>query len=115
MRLHMRDLNEAPPPGYLRTAEDLGGEWFNYQRSRHLVDEVYGYRGLRSREIWQDYSTRNIPYAFYRLTALLGALADDEGDLEASLRYQEMSKEFLHAYLGGSRARRERAPKIAVD
>ena len=115
VRLHMRNLDEAPPPGYRRTAEGLGGEWFNYPRSRQLVDEAYSYRGLRSREIWQDYSTRNIPYGFYRLTALLGALAEAEGDPETSLGYQEMSKGFLHAYLGGSRARRERAPNIAVD
>lgn len=115
VRLHTRDLDGAAPAGYLRTADRLGGEWFNYPRSRLLVDEVYGYRGLRAREIWQDYSTRHIPYGFYRLTALLGALAEVEGDMEASLRYREFSKEFLHAYLGGSKARRERAPNVAVD
>ena len=115
VRLHMRNLDGAPPPGYRRTGEGLGREWFNYPRSRQLVDSVYSYRGLRGREIWQDYSTRNIPYAYYRLTALLAALAEVEGDMETSLSYQEMSKEFLHGYLGGSKARRERAPNISVD
>ncbi len=115
VRLHMRDLDREPSAGYRRTDEGLGGEWFDYPRSRQLVDEVYSYRGLRAREIWQDYSTRHIPYSYYRLTALLGALAEAEGDTETSLRYREMSKEFLHGYLGGSKARRERAPNIAVD
>ena len=115
VRLHMRNLDGAPPAGYLRTMEGLGEEWFNYARSRQLVDEVYSYRGLRAREIWRDYSTRNIPYGFYRLTALLAALAEVGGDMETSFRYREMSKEFLHGYLGGSKARRARAPSIAFD
>ncbi len=115
VRLHTRNLDGAVPAGYLRTREGLGGEWFDYPRSRQLVDEVYSYRGLRGREIWQDYSTRHIPYGFYRLTALLGVLAEAEGDMETSLRYREFSKEFLHTYLGGTKARRERAPNVAVD
>jgi len=115
VRLHMRNLDGAPPSGYLRTRENLGGEWFNYRRSTQLVDEVYSYRGLRAREIWQDYSTRHIPYSFYRVTALLAALAEDEGHMETSLRYQEMSKEFLQSYFGGAKARRERAPGVAAD
>ena len=115
VRLHMRDLDAPAPPGYLPTPEGLGGEWFNYPRSRQLVDEVYSYRGLRAREIWQDYSTRNIPFSFYRVTALLGALAEFEGDPEAGLRYREMSREFLQGYVGGSKARRERSANIAID
>ena len=115
VRLHMRDLDGPAPPGYLPTPEGLGGEWFNYPRSRQLVDEVYSYRGLRAREIWQDYSTRNIPFSFYRVTALLGALAEFEGDPEAGLRYREMSREFLQGYVGGSKARRERSANIAID
>ena len=115
VRLHMRDLDGEQPEVYRRTGEGLGGEWFNYPRSRHLVDEVYSYRGLRGREIWQDYSTKSIVYGYYRLTALLAALAEVDGEEETSLRYQEMAKEFLYGYLGGSEARRERAPNIAID
>ena len=115
VRLHMRDLDGEQPETYRRTGAGLGGEWFNYPRSRHLVDEVYSYRGLRGREIWQDYSTKSIVYGYYRLTALLAALAEVDGEEETSLRYQEMAKEFLYGYLGGSEARRERAPNIAID
>ena len=115
VRLHMRDLDGEKPETYRRTGAGLGGEWFNYPRSRHLVDEVYTYRGLRGREIWQDYSTKSIVYSYYRLTALLAALTEVDGEEETSLRYQEMAKEFLHGYLGGSEARRERAPNIAID
>ena len=115
VRLHMRNLDEAPPAGYLRTEEALGGEWFNYPRSKRLVDDVYSYRGLRGREIWQDYSTRNIPYSFYRVTALLATLAKAEGDMDSSLRYREMAEDFLQVYFGGTRARRERAAGTAVD
>ena len=116
VRLHMRNLDGAPPPGYRRTGEGLGREWFNYPRSRQLVDAVYSYRGLRgARDLAGTTRPRNIPYGYYRLTALLAALAEVEGDMETSLSYQEMSKEFLHGYLGGSKARRERAPNISVD
>ncbi len=115
VRLHMRDLGGEQPEAYRRTGPGLGEEWFHYPRSRHLVDEVYSYRGLRGREIWQDYSTKSIVYGYYRLTALLAALAEVDGEEETSLRYQEMAKEFLYGYLGGSEARRERAPNIAID
>ncbi len=115
VRLHMRDLEGEQPVEYRQTGEGLGREWFNYPRSRHLVDEVYSYRGLRAREIWQDYSTKSIVYGYYRLTALLAALTEVDGEMETSLRYQEMAREFLHGYLGGSEARRERAPNIAID
>ena len=106
VRLHMRDLDGEQPPEYRRTAEPLGGEWFKYARSQELVDEVYGYRGLRNREIWPDFSTKGIVYGYYRLTVLLGALAEEEGDMEASLRYRRMADEFLQVYYGGTEARR---------
>ena len=115
VRLHMRDLDGEQPAEYRRTGAGLGGEWFNYPRSMELVDEVYSYRGLRGREIWPDYSTKSVVYGFYRLTALLAALTEVEGEMETSLRYQEMSREFLYGYVGGSRARRERAPNIGID
>ena len=109
VRLHMRDLEGEPPPEYRRTAPGLGGEWFNYPRSRHLVDEVYSYRGLAARAIWQDYSTKGIVYGYYRLTALLAALAEIGGDMETALDYQGMAENFLQIYFGGLEARRARS------
>ncbi|MYH53713.1 MAG: DUF2723 domain-containing protein, partial [Gemmatimonadetes bacterium] len=109
VRLHMRDLDGEQPPEYRQTGMELGGEWFNYPRSRHLVDEVYSYRSLREREIWQDYSTKSIVYGYYRHTALLAAIAEVEGDMEASLRYQEMAREFVQVYFGGTEAIRARS------
>ena len=109
VRLHMRDLDGEQPPEYRQTASGLGGEWFNYARSRELVDEVYSYRGLRAREIWPDYSTKGIVYGYYRLTALLAALAEIEGDMETSLGYQEMAEDFVQVYFGGTEAMRARS------
>ena len=106
VRLHMRDLAGEQPPEYRRTLEELGGEWFNYTRSAELVDEVYSYRGLQEREIWPDYSTKGIVYGYYRLTALLGAIAEVHGELESSLRYQGMAEEFVQVYFGGTEANR---------
>ena len=109
VRLHMRDLDGGQPPEYRLAAVGQGGEWFNYPRSRQLVDEVYGYRALSDREIWPDYSTKGIVFGYYRLTALLSALADVEGEEEASLRYREMAEEFLPVYWGGTEAVRARS------
>ena len=109
VRLHMRDLDGEQPETYRQTGTGLGAEWFNYPRSRHLVDEVYSYRGLRAREIWPDYSTKSIVYGYYRLTALLAALAEIDGDTETSVRYQEMAEEFVQVYFGGTEAVRERS------
>ena len=109
VRLHMRDLGGEQPPEYRQAATGLGEEWFNYPRSRRLVDDVYSYRGLAGREIWPDYSTKGIVYGYYRLTALLAALADVEGEEEPSLRYRQMAEEFLPVYWGGTEAMRTRS------
>ena len=86
--------------------EELGGDWFDYDRTTQLVDNVYQYRGIRSREILPDNSTDNVPLQYYLLTAKLAMLANIMGDEEASARYGEMAADFLVVYRGGTKARR---------
>ena len=103
---HARPGRASSPRSIAGRPSRWGGEWFKYARSKELVDEVYGYRGLRNREIWPDFSTKGIVYGYYRLTVLLGALTEEEGDMETSLRYRRMADEFLQVYYGGTEARR---------
>ena len=72
-KLVMRDLNENRPEGLVRGSDQMGAEWFDMDRNLFLVRDVYQYRGIRNREIWQDRSTLNIPLHYQ---ALIVQLAD---------------------------------------
>ena len=106
VRLDIRSLEGPRPPSYRQVPEELGGDWFNYDRTAELVDEVYQYRGIRFRDIWPDDSTDNVPLQYYLLTAKLAMLADMVSDKEAAARYGEMAADFLVVYRGGTKARR---------
>ena len=108
VRLDVRSLEGPQRSSYRQTPEELGGDWFDYARTKQLVDEVYTYRGIRSREIWQDASTDNIPLQFYLMTGKLAAIAVVEGDDEAAGRYGGMAQDFLEVYRGGTEGRRAR-------
>ena len=106
VRLDIRSLDGPRPPSYRQVPEELGGDWFDYDRTTQLVDNVYQYRGIRFREVLPDDSTDNIPLQYYLLAAKLAMLANIMGDEEASTRYGEMAQDFLVVYRGGSKARR---------
>ena len=57
----------------------MGGEWFDVDRSMALVRDIYQYRGIRDREIWQDRSTLNIPMQYQFLFAQLADVAAISG------------------------------------
>ncbi len=106
-KLVMRDLDEEEGlEGLIRITPEMGGEVFDLERNLTLVNEVYQYRGLRDRPIWQDRSTLNIPvhYQF-----LFGQLADavrldgrPEEEFESMV---EMAAAFRITAAGGTRFR----------
>jgi hypothetical protein len=69
--------------GLVQNSANLGGDWWDYDRSMRLAREVYTYRGLKDRAIWADRSTLNIPWHFYALHLQLADAAQNAGeDLE---------------------------------
>ena len=65
--------------GLVQGSERMGAEWFDLERNLDLVREVYSYRGIRDREIWQDRSTLNIPMQYQFLFAQLADVATSSG------------------------------------
>ena len=74
-KLVMRNLEEDPPDGWVEGSARMGAEWFDVERNMTLVRDVYRYRGLKDREIWQDRSTLTIPMQFQFLFAQLADIA----------------------------------------
>ncbi len=42
----------------------MGAEWFDVERNMTLVQDVYRYRGIKDRALWQDRSTLTIPMQY---------------------------------------------------
>ncbi|MDZ7780500.1 MAG: DUF2723 domain-containing protein [Gemmatimonadota bacterium] len=82
-KLVFRQLEEEPPEGLVRGRESYGGEWFDLDRSLTLYRDVYRFRGIRDRAIWQDRSTLNIPWQYYALAVQLADVAESAGRDEA--------------------------------
>ena len=67
-KLVMRDMEEeTSDDGLVRGSERMGAEWFDLERNLSLVREIYSYRGIKERKIWQDRSTLNIPLQYQYL------------------------------------------------
>ena len=99
----MEDLDELP--GVVRVSENLGGEWFDLERSRVLAEEVFVYRGLRDRQIWADRATLNIPWHFYFLYLQLADASNRMGGDEATMEaFLDQADRFLITAQGGFRA-----------
>ena len=77
-KLVMRDLDDPAPDGVVQ-GTIFGGEWFDIPRNLALVRDVYTYRGLRNRAIWQDRSTLNIPFHYQFLFTQLADAAQQFG------------------------------------
>jgi hypothetical protein len=86
-KLVLRGEDQALPEGVVRGTPEYGGEAYHVERSLRLYQEVYRYRGIRDRPIWQDRSTLNVPYYYYVFTIQLadvGRVAGlDEGLVES--------------------------------
>jgi hypothetical protein len=81
---------------------DYGGTWFDLDRSLRLYDEVYSYRGIRDRPIWQDRATLNIPMQFYALALLMSDAATTAGDDASADRLRDDALAFQRVADGGT-------------
>ena len=71
---------EAPAPvGWGQGSEPYGSVWFELDRSLRLYEEVFVFRGIRDRPIWQDRSTTNIPLQYYAMALQLSDAAELNG------------------------------------
>ena len=106
VKLVLWSLDDEDPPGVVRGSPELGGERILMQRSLRLYHDVYAYRGLRDRPIWQDRSTLNIPFQFYLVSLLLADAARVAG-LEAEMvdRLEADAADFQLVAAGGARGR----------
>lgn len=104
-KLVMRDLAAAAPEGFGRSGAP-GAEWIDVPRTLRLVDDVYRYRGLRTREVWADPATFNIPAQYYFMSAGLAEVLTQAGDSARAETYGAMAADFLDVARGGTRAMR---------
>jgi hypothetical protein len=74
-----RDPDTPAPEGWAQGSEPYGAVWFDLDHSLRLYDEVYLYRSIRDRPIWQDRSTTNIPLQFYAMALQLADAAEQDG------------------------------------
>ena len=82
----------------------MGGEWFDLDRNLTLVRDVYRYRGLKDRELWQDRSTLGIPTQFqFMFVQLADAAAIDERPIEEITALAEDAATMRITALGGRR------------
>ena len=65
--------------GLVRNSPEMGGYWWDLDRSLILAREVYTYRGLEDRAVWADRATLNIPWHFYALHLQMAEAAQNSG------------------------------------
>jgi hypothetical protein len=110
-KLEMRNLETDPNTGLVQGTAPYGSDWFDLEHSLRLYDEVYSFRGLRDRAIWQDRSTLMMPWQFYILALQLSDAATVAG-LDESLvaRLQADAADLQLVAQGGLRGRPEGEP-----
>ena len=88
----------------MQGSADFGGIWFDIDRSLELYENVYEYRGIRDRAIWQDRSTLNIPMQYFAMALQLADAARVAGrDAELVRRLEDDSLNFQIVAQGGAR------------
>ena len=103
-KLVMRDLEGEAPEGWVEGSAQMGAEWFDVERNMTLVREVYRYRGLKDRELWQDRSTLGIPTQYQFLFVKLADVAAIESrPIEEVAALAEQAASMRVTALGGSR------------
>jgi hypothetical protein len=100
-KLDPRGPSAMARAGLVQGSEDYGGTWFDLERSLRLYDEVYSYRGIRDRPIWQDRPTLNIPMQYYVMALLLADAATVAGQPETATRLRADALAFQLVADGG--------------
>ena len=103
-KLVMRDLEGEAPEGWVEGSARMGAEWFDMERNMTLVRDVYRYRGLKDRELWQDRSTLGIPTQYQFLFVQLADVAAIESrPIEEVAALAEEAAAMRVTALGGPR------------
>ncbi len=84
-KLEPRGPSALPRPDLVQGSGNYGSVWFNLERSIELYDDVYLYRGIRDRPLWQDRSTLNIPAQYYAMAVLLADAVEASGGERATV------------------------------
>ena len=104
VKLEMRALDAPTPANWVQGSAEYGGHWFDIDRSLELYEDVYQYRSIRDRVIWQDRSTLNIPWQYFAMAMQLADAAKIAGrDVELVRRLEEDSLKFQIVAQGGVR------------
>jgi hypothetical protein len=104
VKLELQDLNRDRPAGWVEGSPEYGGDVFDLDRSLSLYQDVYRFRSIRDRPIWQDRSTLNIPWFYYALALQLSDVARVGGaDAEVVKRLQDDALAFQIVAEGGSK------------
>jgi len=104
VKLEMRALDAPTPANWVQGSAEYGGYWFDIDRSLKLYEDVYQYRSIRDRDIWQDRSTLNIPWQYFAMAMQLADAAKIAGrDAELIRRLEEDSLKFQIVAQGGVR------------
>ena len=101
-KLDPRGPSAMAREGLVQGSADYGGTWFDLERSLRLYDEVYSYRGIRDRPIWQDRATLNIPTQYYALALLLSDAATAAGEEATADRLRGDALAFQRVADGGT-------------
>jgi hypothetical protein len=103
-KLDLRNLETDSHEGLVRGSPEFGADWFALDQSLTLYDEIYQFRGLRDRDIWQDRSTLMMPWQYYVLALQLSDAVTREGrDPELAARFRQDAVEFQIVAQGGLR------------
>ena len=81
----------------------MGAEWFDVERNMTLVQDVYRYRGIKDRALWQDRSTLTIPTQYQFLFIQLADAALGLRPTEEITALAEDAAEMGITVLGGRR------------
>ncbi len=102
-KLVPRNLDVPQEPNLVKTADAVGGDWFDVERSLQLMEEVYSYRGFRDRLVWADRATLNIPWYFYATAVQLSdAVARwEHGTEDTILALRQEAEAFFVTAQGG--------------
>ena len=104
-KLEVRKVEEANE-GLVQGSAEYGADWFDLERSLRLYSEVYSYRGIRGRQIWQDRSTLDIPMQYYAMAILLSdAAAAGGAEPGVVARLRSDAVDFQIVSQGGERGR----------
>ena len=101
-KLRLRSIERDANEGLVQSTAEYGSDWFDVEQSLKLYQDVYEYRGILDRPIWQDRSTLMIPGQYYLMAMQLAHVAELVGvDSAVTDRIMEDAASFQAVSQGG--------------